>query len=80
MKKTIGVVSVALVVLALVAQAEQFSWKANFVQTNPTKFGNGLVRGTMFFHYDTSDANKAVVRYDITSPTTITIMKVQADK
>ena len=80
MNKTIGVVSVALVVLALAAQAEQFSWKASFVQTNPTKFGNGLVRGTMFFRYDTSDANKAVVRYDITSPTTITIMKVQADK
>ena len=38
------------------------------------------VKGTMYFRFDTANANTAVVRYDVTSPTTITIMKVQADK
>lgn len=78
MKGVWSIVVVAL--LALAAQAEQFAWKANFVQTNPDKFGNGFVKGTMYYRYDTANTKTAVVRYDVTSPTTITIMKVQADK
>ena len=79
MSKVLGTVSVVLMLLVLLAQAAQYSWKADFVQTNPTKFGNGFVKGTMYYRYDTANTKLSVVRYDITSPTTITIMKVQAD-
>ena len=76
-----GVWSIVVVaLLALAAQAEQFSWKADFKQTNVNKFGNGFVKGTMYYRYDSANTKTAVVRYDVTSPTTMTIMKVQADK
>ena len=41
MNKVLGLVSVAVALLALAVQAEQFAWKADFVQTNADKFGNG---------------------------------------
>ena len=62
MSKALGLVSVTVALLALAAQAEQFAWKADFVQTNADKYGNGFVKGTMYYRYDTANANTALVR------------------
>lgn len=77
--RTATAVTVLLLGILVCAQATQYAFEATFVHRE-AKFGAGSAAGKMYFRYDTGNTANNVVRYDYTSPTKVSVIKVQADK